>query len=46
MNSHVFKLNSATLRDKGSFTLHGHNKLPLLLYYVSYLSAEETVNKH
>ena len=43
MNSQVFKPSSVTSRDKGSFILHGHNMLSLLLQYVSFLSAEEPV---
>jgi hypothetical protein len=43
MNSQIFKLNSTTLRDKESFKLYNHNKLPLLLQYVSYHSVRRNL---
>ena len=45
MNSQVIKLTSAISPDKGSFILHGHKNLPLLLQYVSFLCTEDPVNK-
>ena len=39
------KLTSVTWRDEGSFILHSHNTLPLLLQFVSFLCAEGTVHR-
>jgi hypothetical protein len=36
---------SAISRGKEGFILHGHNNLPLLLHYVSFLCVEDPVNK-
>ena len=39
------KLTSPISRDKGSFILHTHNMLPLLLEFVSFPCFEDPVNR-